>query len=136
MLKEKIFYLECLKNGKMKHSTIYNRMRDVYPTSATTIRDILLADGYIEQCGFVTRHDGKKDYLYRLTKKKFSEKEKKQAEESYTWDDGTFKSRGNAFDWRSYARGVFSQSELAATENGRKWGVATASKQILPRVTI
>ena len=74
--------------------------------------------------------------MYELTGKKFTIKEESYDPYNKTWDDGTPKSLNNAFNWKSYARGLSSQSELAAQESGRKFGMSTASKQILPRVTI
>lgn len=136
MLKEKLFYLECLKDGKLKHKTIYERMKKSFDISATVVRDSLLEEGYIIDDGFILRNDGKRDFFYKLTGKQFAGQDSPQKSDSFQWEDGSFKSRGNAFDWKNYAKGVYSQSELAAKENGRKWGVATASKKILPRVSI
>jgi hypothetical protein len=136
MLKEKLFYLDCLKDGKLKHNTIFGRMKKLFSTSATVVRDALLEEGYIIADGFTIRNDGKRDFFYKLTDKRFAGQDQPQKADSFQWEDGSFKSKGNAFDWKNYAKGVYTQSELAAKENGRKWGVATASKKILPRVSI
>lgn len=135
MDKEKLFYLECLKDGKKKHWSIHKKMKNHFSLNASIVRDNLLSEGLIKQCGFAIRNDGKKDYFYELTNQKFSYKESVK-HDSDKWDDGSLKSKGNAFDWKNYAKGIFSIVELAAQENGRKFGVSTASKQILPRVKI
>ena len=134
MNKEKQFYLSCLKDGKKRHDHIYSQMKTRFEISATVIRDALLGEGYIQPAGFISRKDGKKMFFFELTGKKFSQEQKK--EDSNFWEDGSPKSRGNAFDWRNFSRGIYTQSELAAVESGRRWGINTASKQILPRWSI
>lgn len=135
MNNEKQFYLDCLKDGKQRHDKVYNKMKSKFAVSATVIRDMLIADGYIREAGQICRNDGKNVKFYELTGKKFKVNNKKE-ESSGKWEDGSIKSQGNAFDWRNFSRGLYTQSELAAAENGRKWGANTASKQILPRVSI
>ena len=134
MNKEKQFYLSCLKDGKKRHDHIYSQMKTRFEISATVIRDALLSEGYIQPAGFISRKDGKKMFFFELTGKKFYKEQKK--EDSNFWEDGSPKSRGNAFDWRNFSRGIYTQSELAAVESGRRWGINTASKQILPRWSI
>ena len=134
MNKEKQFYLSCLKDGKKRHDHIYAQMKSRFEISATVVRDVLLSEGYIRPAGFISRKDGKKMFFFELTGKKFSQEQKK--EDSNFWEDGSPKSRGNAFDWRNFSRGIYTQSELAAVESGRRWGINTASKQILPRWSI
>lgn len=135
MNKEKQFYLDCLKDGKQRHDRISARMKGRFETSATIVRDALLADGHIREAGFVCRNDGKKIYLYEMTGKKFEVKQNTKKSDPYRWEDGSAKSQGNAFNWQSYAKGLYKPGELAAQEAGRKFGISTASKQILPRVT-
>ena len=134
MNKEKQFYLSCLKDGKKRHDHIYSQMKTRFEISATVIRDALLSEGYIQPAGYISRKDGKKMFFFELTGKKFFQEQKK--EDSNFWEDGSPKSRGNAFDWRNFSRGIYTQSELAAVESGRRWGINTASKQILPRWSI
>lgn len=136
MNKEKQFYLSCLKDGKKRHDHIYSQMKTRFDISATVIRDILLQEGYIREAGFITRKDGKRMVFYELTGKEFTSKPAKKMIDENFWEDGSPKSRGNAFDWRNFSRGIYTQSELAAVESGRRWGINTASKQILPRWSI
>lgn len=136
MVKEKQFYLDCLKNGKKQHSAIYGQMKNRFSESATVVRDVLLAEGYIREAGFRVRNDGKKNYFYELTGKKFQSKQEKATSDQYQWDDGSMKSQGNAFNWKAYAKGLYKPGEIAAQEAGRKFGMSTASRQILPRVAI
>lgn len=132
MLKEKRLFLEFLKDGKQLYTRIHAHIKKQTGTSAFPVRQELLNDGYIEEDGFSTRSDGRKISYYRLTKKKFVSKDQSEP----FWEDGTAKSRGNAFDWQNFSQGIYSQGEIAAMENGRKWGVMSASKKILPRTSI
>lgn len=136
MYKEKLFYLECLKDGKEAHELIRKKMNRRSMGSATAARDALIKSGHVRMAGYKVNNSGKKLYYFELTGKKFSEKENEVSSSPYVWDDGSMKSRGNAFDWRNFSKGLYTPSELAATEAGRKFGMATASKKILPRVTI
>lgn len=136
MFKAKQFYLDYLKSGPKRHDHVARLIKARFDISAVAVRDALLESGHIKQTGSVVRNDGKKIYVYELTGKKL-----KGANDSYkpkpdNWDDGTPKSKGNAFDWQNFANGVYTQRELASVEQGRKWGVSTAHKQILPRVSI
>lgn len=134
MNKEKQFYLSCLKNGKKRHDHIYGQMKSRFAISATVVRDALLSEGYIRPAGFISRKDGKKMFFFELTGKRFSPIQQK--ENSDFWEDGSRKSHGNAFDWRNFSTGLYTQSELAAVESGRRWGISTASKKIPSRATI
>lgn len=134
MVKEKQFYLDCLKNGKKQHRNVYDAMKLRFDVNPTNVRNSLLAQGYIKEAGFSVRKDGKRNYFYELTGKKITQEKPKS--DPYQWEDGSMKSQGNAFNWQSYARGLYSPGEIAAQEAGRKFGMNTASRQILPRVTI
>lgn len=136
MVKEKQFYLDCLKDGKQRHDNISKRMKNRFETSATLVRNALIAEGYIQEAGFKVRKDGKRSYFYELTGKKVAiQKEAKKSNPCF-WEDGSVKSQGNAFNWQSYAKGLYKPGEIAAQEAGRKFGINSSSKQILPRVTI
>lgn len=124
----KEFYLHCLRNGPMKHKNIYSQMKNRYDCNPTDIRNALLAEGLIREKGSTKRKDGKINYSYELTGKKMSVNYKPK--ESMTWEDGTMKSRCNAFDWRNNAKGLFGKNELAAMESGRKMGINNRYDQI------
>lgn len=136
MVKEKQFYLDCLKDGKQRHDNISKRMKDRFETSATLVRNALIAEGYIQEAGFKVRKDGKRSYFYELTGKKVTTQKEAKKSNPYFWEDGSVKSQGNAFNWQSYAKGLYKPGELAAQEAGRKFGINSSSKQILPRVMI
>lgn len=136
MVKEKQFYLDCLKDGKQRHDNISKRMKDRFETSATLVRNALIAEGYIQEAGFKVRKDGKRSYFYELTGKKVATQKEAKKSNPYFWEDGSVKSQGNAFNWQSYAKGIYKPGELAAQEAGRKFGINSSSKQILPRVMI
>jgi hypothetical protein len=109
-------------------------MRNHSDIGALCVKNSLLADGYIKADGFYVRPDGRKITYYKLTNKKFVPVEAKTY--SAQWEDGTFKSRNNAFDWKNFSKGIYSAGEIAATEAGRKFGIMSASRRILPRVSI
>lgn len=136
MVKEKQFYLDCLKDGKKRHDQICSMMKKRFSISATIVRNVLIADGYIQEAGFKVRKDGKRSYFYELTGKKVTTQKEAKKSNPYFWEDGSVKSQGNAFNWQSYAKGLYKPGEIAAQEAGRKFGMSTASRQILPRVTI
>lgn len=117
----KEFYLNCLRNGPMKHKNIYKQMKNLFDCNPTEIRNSLLAEGLIHEKGSTKRKDGKTDFAYALTGKQPKVVVKKK--ESMTWEDGTMKSRFNAFDWQNTARGLFGKGEISAMESGRKMGI-------------
>jgi hypothetical protein len=133
MYKAKQHYLDCLKKGMNRHDYITKTMKKEWKVVPSKVRDSLIESGHIIQKGYVIRNDGKKVNTYVVTGKPLLADPKKS---SAFWEDGTPKSRGNAFDWQNFAIGLYTQSELAATEAGRKFGMAAASKQFLPRVFI
>lgn len=133
MSKAKEFYLQCLKGGPMRHDYVAAQLKTRFNVAAAAIRDSLIASGHIKQSGVFKRKDGKRVFIFELTGKEFG---KSSDTYNQNWEDGTPKSRGNAFDWRNYAKGMFTVSEIAAVEAGRKWGINTANKKILPRASI
>lgn len=133
MYKAKQHYIDYLKKGVNRHDYIAKAMKKEWKVVPSKVRDALIDSGHIVQKGQIVRYDGKKINTYVYTGKPLLAEPKKS---SPFWEDGTPKSRGNAFDWQNFAIGLYTQSELAATEAGRKFGMAAASKQFLPRVFI
>jgi hypothetical protein len=80
--------------------------------SSVEIRDSLLLEGIIVLDR--TQYDPKSKRTHSFYK--MAEKKKSNA---FTWEDGTPKSRGNAFDI-SITKGLFSKNELAAAVNKGK----------------
>jgi len=115
MIKAKQYYLECLKDGPKTHKLVHQRMKYKFDADPLKIREYLLTHGYIEECKKILRSDGKKVSLYRLTKKKFTEKEPVVIND-YKWEDGTPKSQGNAFDWKHRTSALFTDKEISITQ--------------------
>ena len=86
-----------------------------YQDSAAAIKNALIADGLIVCVKKVLQGNGKYSYYHKLTDKEFVAEP--QQEKIGTWEDGTAKSVGNAFDWRNGSSGLFSKQEIANTRN-------------------
>lgn len=108
---EKQRYLNYIAKGK-SHRQISKMGRWI--VSSSIIRDELVRDGVITEEKVKTDKDGKSHVFYKLTGRAVPS----DAPIS-VWEDGTPKSRGNAFDL-SIAKGLFNKSELAASQNKGK----------------
>jgi hypothetical protein len=89
-------------------------MRDRFDTSPAAVKDILLSEGYIELSH--SKREGqtqKMNHYYKLTNKKLQIATKKVVAVPTVWEDGTPKSKGNAFDWSSQKCSMFSKAEIA-----------------------
>jgi hypothetical protein len=109
VLPAKLYYLKQLENGPLSHRTITKRMTGKYLDSAAGIKDALVEDGIIVCVKKVMQSDGKYNYHHKLTGKQFVVQE--QQFNSDVWDDGSARSKGNAFDWRG-ASSAYSKKEL------------------------
>lgn len=105
-------YLDQIEKGR-SHRQIAKNMK--FSVSPTIIRDELIRDGMIVQSKVVMDKKTRKNLVYYMT----TGKQMKVEHIQLTWDDGTPKSSGNAFDL-STARGLFNKSELAASQNKGK----------------
>jgi hypothetical protein len=118
MLQEKQFFLSCLEKGPESLRRISNRMSTRFSISPAAVKNALLKEGLIElDC---VRREGETQRLnhyFRLTDKKLEvtqEVEQQEPENQVSeWEDGTPKSKGNAFDWASKKCTLFSKMELA-----------------------
>jgi hypothetical protein len=114
MLQEKHYYLSCLKDGPESHRRIAHRMAHRYKTSPAAVKEALLRDGLI-----VLQYSQKEgamqkvNHYFALTDKKLVEEQLEQKPIKAEWEDGTPKSKGNAFDWRNTGRSMFNASEIA-----------------------
>jgi hypothetical protein len=113
----KQFYLEQLKDGPLTHKILTRRLQQKFRYSAVEVREALLRDQLIELVDKQKRKDGRYNYRYKLTGKELVA-EKPQLETE--WDDGTAKSSGNAFDWRSKSFSLFNKQELAVLQQSYK----------------
>lgn len=109
--KDKQRYLEHLEKGK-SHRQIAKL--GGWFVSSGIIRDELIRDGVIVQTAIKMDKSGKNHVYYALTGKAIPSEASKT-----TWEDGTPKSRGNAFDL-TVAKGLFTRSEIAASQNKGK----------------
>ncbi len=100
------FYIEQTKLGK-SHRQIGKLIK-----SSCEIRDSLLSEGVIVLA------ETKYDLKSKRTQSFYKMADKKKSN-SLTWEDGTPKSCGNAFDITS-AKGLFSKAEKAAAVNKGK----------------
>ena len=110
MLQAKLYYLKQLENGPQSHRTITKRMSGKFLESAAKIKDDLVAEGLIVLTKKVLQDGGRYAYFYKRTQKDFVVEEPQKV--APTWEDGTTKSTGNAFDWRGPCN-MFSKQELA-----------------------
>jgi hypothetical protein len=95
-------------------------MAGKFDISPALIKNELLKDGYIIIAKKVRLGETQKlNFYFELTGKKLQEQRKSTSSSSDTWEDGTPKSRGNAFDL-SIAKGLFNKSEIAASQNRGK----------------
>ena len=85
-----------------------------WSVSSTIVRDELIRDGVIIVNNVKMDKAGKNHVFYKLTGKAIFDKSP-----SDLWDDGTPKSKNNAFDL-STAKGLFNKAELAASMNKGK----------------
>lgn len=116
MLQEKQFYLNCLAEGPVSHRKIANRMSSRFGTSPATVKNALLQDGLIEL--HEKKRKGKTNkynHYYKTTDKKLKPVILVEPEiiVSDTWEDGTPKSKGNAFDLSLIKKSLFDKMELA-----------------------
>lgn len=120
-LAAKQFYLDQIAFDNSPHRRIANRMdRKNFGVSPALVKNELLKDGYITIERTVRLNETKKlNYYFKLTGKTLKHSPvQKFVSEAY-WEDGTPKSKGNAFDL-SVAKGLFSKSEMAAMVNKGK----------------
>jgi predicted transcriptional regulator len=111
VLQEKLYYLKQIEDGCTNHRTIMKKMVRKFETSATVVRDALIAEGLIEFVRKELLSNGRFAYFYRLTGKELVVP--KQQDCGTTWADGTAKSTGNAFDWRNKEQGIFTKAQIA-----------------------
>jgi hypothetical protein len=115
MIQEKEFFLSCLKDGPMSQRKLSSRLSSRYDASPAAVKDALLDEGLIELSH--TKREGathKLNHYFKLTGKKLSKQTPVEAVVvSDKWEDGTVKSKGNAFDWANKPCGLFNKSELA-----------------------
>jgi hypothetical protein len=95
------FYLEQVRKGTQNDATIAERFRKKFPKGdVSKTRQSLLNKGLI----VVIRREQRNGRSYA-----YYDIPRELKEQSTHWEDGTKKSTGNAFDWRSFAKGIMTQ---------------------------
>jgi hypothetical protein len=114
MLQEKQFFLKCLEEGPLCQRKIANRMSSRFDTSPAAVKDALLREGLIE-LAYVKREGAtqKLNHYFKLTKKKLKQVEQIQVKVKDVWEDGTPKSKNNAFDLSASTHVMFDKGEIA-----------------------
>jgi hypothetical protein len=116
-----------------------SRMSTRFRDSAADIKDALVKEGYILCVKKVLQKNGKYAYHHQLTGKPFvSQKHQEmyvvkqdQLTDLNSWEDGTAKSTGNAFDWRSKNQGIFTKAQIAQMQQkqvGKSFPITTFSR--------
>ena len=116
----KAYYLEQLKNGPVSHRIIMNRMSTRFHDSPAAIKDALVKEGYIVCVKKVLQGNGKYAYHHQLTGKSFVAQKQQEIDvvkqdqptDLNSWEDGTAKSTGNAFNWRNKDQAIFTKREV------------------------
>jgi hypothetical protein len=120
VLPAKLYYLEQLKDGPVSHRIIMNRMSTRFNDSPAAIKDALVAEGFIVCVNKVLQGNGKYAYYHQLTGKPFVAQKQQaidvvkqdQSTDLNSWEDGTAKSTGNAFNWRNKNQAIFTKREV------------------------
>jgi len=120
----KAYYLEQLKNGPVSHRIIMNRMSTRFHDSPAAIKDALVKEGYIVCVKKVLQGNGKYAYHHQLTGKPFVAQKQQamdvvkqdQPTDLNSWEDGTVKSTGNAFNWRNQEQQLMTKREIVLAQ--------------------
>ena len=120
----KAYYLEQLKNGPVSHRIIMNRMSTRFHDSPAAIKDALVKEGYIVCVKKVLQGNGKYAYHHQLTGKPFVAQKQQEMDvvkqdqptDLNSWEDGTAKSTGNAFNWRNQEQRLMTKREIVLAQ--------------------
>ena len=106
-------------------------MAGKFDISPALVKNELLKDGYITIAKTVRLGETQKlNFYFKLTGKKLHSAPEQRFISESQWEDGTPKSRGNAFDL-STAKGLFSKAEKAAAVNKGKPNNYNAPVQVI-----
>jgi hypothetical protein len=97
-----------------------NRMSNRFHDSPAAIKDALVKEGYIVCVKKVLQGNGKYAYYHQLTGKSFVAQKQQEIDvvkqdqptDLNSWEDGTAKSTGNAFNWRNKDQAIFTKREV------------------------
>jgi hypothetical protein len=114
MIEEKKYFLSCLQDGPLDIRKISNRMRKRFSASPAAVKDSLLEEGIIELSHTVRENQAQKiNHFFVLTGKQLTEPNLIYKPWSDKWEDGSLKSKGNAFDLSVKPCTMFSKTEIA-----------------------
>jgi hypothetical protein len=106
-------------------------MAGKFDISPALVKNELLKDGYITIAKTVRLGETQKlNFYFNLTGKKLHSAPEQRFISDSQWEDGTPKSRGNAFDI-SLAKGLFNKHELASSLNKGKPNNYNAPVQVI-----
>ena len=110
----KQYYLKQLENGPVSHRTITKRFTGKFLESAAQIKDELVAQGLIVFTEKKLQANGRYAYFFKLTGKQFVAEI--QHNDVEAWEDGTAKSKNNAFNWRGKEQTIMSKREIVLAQ--------------------
>jgi hypothetical protein len=120
----KQFYLDQISRKPKSNRFVEQLMMRHFPVSGIQIRTQLLEEGYIVVVEQEAAKDGRIYSKVMATGKKLPKPEMEQAY-SATWEDGTPKSHGNAFDWRNYGSAILNDRAFRMAEMAKKNSTGT-----------
>jgi hypothetical protein len=101
-----------------------NRMSTRFHDSPAAIKDALVKEGYIVCVKKVLQGNGKYAYHHQLTGKSFVAQKQQEIDvvkqdqptDLNSWEDGTAKSTGNAFNWRNQEQRLMTKREIVLAQ--------------------
>ena len=123
----KQFYIDYLGNKTKSHRIVENVLMQRFDVSGVQIRKLLLEGEYIKIIKKDKGKDGKVFLRVAVTGKELLPPGQEFAAYSATWDDGTPRSRGNAFDWRNYGSSILSDRSFLFSEAMKKNAAGTGT---------
>jgi hypothetical protein len=121
----KQFYIDYITGKPKSHRTIENVLMQKFSVSGVQIRNLLLEGEYIKVLKKDKGNGGKIFMRMAATGKVLPPPEKQGNQYCSTWDDGTPKSRGNAFDWRNYGSAILQDKAFMFAETMKKNAAGT-----------
>lgn len=123
----KQFYIDYITSKPKSHRTVENVLMQKFAVSGVQIRKLLLEGGYIKVLKKDRGTDGKIFLRVAATGKPLPPPEGSPNAYLTTWEDGTPKSRGNAFDWRNYGSSILNDRDFLFSETMKKNSAGTGT---------
>lgn len=116
----KQFYIDYITSKPKSHRTVENVLMQKFTVSGVQIRKLLLEGGHIKVLKKDKGKDGKIFMRMAATGKPLPPPEGSPNAYMPTWEDGTPKSRGNAFDWRGGVSNITQDKKFLFSEIAKK----------------